>query len=308
MGGNTAGPSQTTTTNQTQQQQTAPWAPSAGVLQSILGNIGQSPGYAETLNAQQQLANIGAAGDPYGAQRNDVATSLLGGGPDRSSTINSAYSGYLGATDPFVNQANLNPMNTPGFSDAYNTLKNDIITNTNQAAAAAGRTDSGLGQGTQERYLAQGLGGLLQNQYNINAQNYLNTAQGRFTAGGATTGMLSNLDQVRAAFQQAGLGAADAANAARTWGPSIMASSGQLPLNYLNQQAAVPFQASQAFGNTTGTNQGTQNQQSYMPTWMPIAGGILGAGGLALNAVKPPSGSANGAFINPFTGNKLFGG
>ncbi len=308
MGGNTAGPSQTTTTNQQQQQQTTPWAPSAGVLQSILGNIGQSPGYAETLRAQGQLADIGAAGDPYGTQRNDVATSLLGGGPDRSAGINAAYSGYLGATAPFANTDSLDPWKTPGFSDAYNTLKNDIISNTNLSAAASGRTDSGMSQGLQERYLAQGLGGLIRDQANTNADRYLGVAQGRFGAGMNTAGALSSLDQVQAAFRTAGLSAADAANAARTWGPSIMASSGQLPLNYLNQQAAVPFQASQAFGNTTGTTSGTQNQQSYMPTWMPIAGGILGGAGLALNAVKPPYGASNGAFINPFTGNKLFGG
>ncbi len=304
MGGTTAGQSSTTNSTQNQTQQTAPWAPAAGTLQSILGNIGQSPGYQQTIDAQNQLYNIGAQGDPYGAQRNQVAQSLLGGGPDRSAPINAAYSGYLGATAPLVDPNNLDPWNTPGFGDAYNFLKNDIQTGTRQNFAAAGRDLSGDAVGAETRNLTGALGGLIQNQFNTNRSMLANAAQGQFTAGLSTAGALSNLDQVRAAFQQAGLSAADAANAARTWGPQIMASSGQLPLNYLSQQASVPFGAAQAFGTTTGTGTGTQNQQSYMPSWMPVVGGVLGAAGLATNATKNPT---TGIFQNPFTGNPLFG-
>ncbi len=278
MGGSS---SQNTAQTQQQQQvqQTTPYGPASGVLQSILGNLQTNPGYAQTVSAQNQLAGIGAAGDPYGTQRAGVANSLLGGGPDQSGAVNSAYSGYLGATAPFQNMDTLNPYNTPGFNQALSTLNSDISNQINQQFAGAGRDLSGLNTQTLARGLSQGEGQLLANQYNQNVQNYLNTAQGRLSAGQQQTGILSNLDQVRAAFQQAGLSAADAANAASIWGPSLTAQSGLLPLNYLGTQAGIVNPIAAQYGTTTGTGSGSgsTNQQAQMSGAQQfglIAGGL----------------------------------
>ncbi len=288
---------QAQTQNQTQTQQTSPYAPAAPVVNSILANLSQSPGYAQTIGAQNQLAQIGAAGDPYGTQRAGVANTLLGGGPDRSGTANAAYSGYLGATDPFQNMANLNPYNTPGFNDALSTLNSDISSQINGQFAGAGRDLSGLNTQTLARGLSQGEGQLLANQYNQNVQNYLNTAQGRLSAGQQQTGILSNLDQVRAAFMQSGMSAADAANAASVWGPTIVAQSGLLPLNYLGAQAGIAGPLASGFGTTTGTgtgqNTGTTNQTSQMSGAQQfglIAGGLgrLFGGGTGIPGTLPP--------------------
>ena len=278
MGGSSG--QQTQQTQQQQQtQQTTPYAPAAPVINSILANLNQSPGYSDAIAAQQQLATLGRQGNQFAGQIGNVASGLLGGGPDRSAPVNAAYSSYLNQTNPFVNMANLDPRNTPGFSDAYNQLQNDIITQNNQAAAASGRTGGGLDTITRNRNLAQSLGGLIQSQYNQNVGNYLNTAQGQLGAGQQQTQILSNLDQVRAAFQQAGLSAADAASQAQIYGPQLLAASAQIPLNYLQQQAGIAGPLAQSFGTTTGSSTGTssgsqQGQMSGAQQFQLIASGL----------------------------------
>jgi hypothetical protein len=73
----------TTQQQNTQQvQSTTPWAPAAGTIQGLLGNLSNiNPNLtgAQT-GAINQLAALGQAGNPYTGQIGGVAGNLLGGG------------------------------------------------------------------------------------------------------------------------------------------------------------------------------------------------------------------------------------
>lgn len=286
MGGTTQQKNTTTAQNQTsaqtqqqqqqsqqQQQQSGatssaltPWAGNAGLLNSIFSQLagvptGLTP--AET-NALNQWGALASAGNPYAGQIGGVANSLLaGGGPDRTAMVNNAYQQYQAALNPYLGRDYLNPYNTPGFSDALNTVNGDITNQINGMFAGAGRDLSGLNVQSLARGLSQGEGGLIQNQYNQNVGNQLGAANSLYGAGNSTAGLLSSLDQTRLANMQAGINAADAANNAQMWGPQQMlqveAARRGIPLQALQQEYGMVMPAAQAFGTQSGTTSGASS-------------------------------------------------
>src|SRR5262249_30752528 len=214
MGGTTQQKNTTTAQNQTsaqtqqqqqqsqqQQQQSgatspalARWAGNAGLLNSIYSQLGGIPTGltpAET-NALNQWGALAGAGNPYAGQIGGVANSLLaGGGPDRTAMVNNAYQQYQATLNPYLGKDYLNPYNTPGFSDALNTVNSDITNQVNGMFAGAGRDLSGLNVQSLARGLSQGEGGLIQNQYNQNVANQLGAANSLYGAGNSTAGLLS---------------------------------------------------------------------------------------------------------------------
>jgi hypothetical protein len=267
-------------------QQSSPWAPASGVLQGILGNVGNvNPNLSGTeTGALNALSGLGAQGNPYAAGIGNVTNTLLSGGGanNQAPLVNSAYQQYQKQLNPYLQSSFLDPRNTPGFSDALNAVNSDITNQINGQFAAAGRDLSGMNTQTLARGLSQGEGQLIANQYNQNAANQLNAANSLYGAGNSTAGLLSGLNQTGLANQQAGIGASQQATQAQQYGPLLQlqaeAQRRGIPLETLAAQMGITLPAAQAFGTTTG-NQTGQTTTS-VPLSQQIIGGLVGGAGL----------------------------
>lgn len=268
----------------TTSQTTTPWAPAAGTVSGLLGNLS---GISSGLNSTQQgaintLSGLGAQGNPYAGGISNTANSLLAGGGanNQAGMVGNAYSQYGQQLSPYLQKSFLDPRNTPGFSDALSAMNSDITNQVNGQFAAAGRSDSGMNKQTLMRGLAQGEGQLIANQYNQNAQNQLGAMASLYGAGNSTGGLLSGLQQQYNANQQAGVGTADSALSAQQYGPMLqlqaMSYQTGIPLQTLATQMGIALPAGQAFGTTAGTNTGTatgSNTMSGAQQFATIAGG-----------------------------------
>jgi hypothetical protein len=287
------------TQQQIQATQTNPWQPAVGQLQSILAG-------ANTVNPQltgveqgalAQLSSLGQRGNEFAPAIGNVANILLaGGGPERAGIINNAYQEYLKQLSPITNLTNLDPRNTPGFSDALNAINSDIASQINGQFAAAGRDMSGMNTQALARGLSQGEGQVLANQYNQNVQNYLNATAANFGAGATTTGLLSGLDQTRLANMQAGVGVADIANQAQQYGPLLQleaeAKRREIPLQALASQLGITLPLASAFSTQTA-NGSNENQMSGADQFLKIAHGLrnlFGSGQSSAGILAFPTG------------------
>jgi hypothetical protein len=276
MGGNvTTGQQQTT-------QQTTPWAPGAGVIQGLLGQLQGLPVglTGNETSALNQLNSLGQVGNPYASGIGNVANTLLlgGGANNQAGLINNAYQQYQKQLNPYLQSSFLNPMNTPGFGDALAATNADITNQINSQFAAAGRDMSGMNTQALARGLSQGEGQLIANQYNQNAQNQLGAMGSLYNAGNTTGGLLTGLNQAALDNMQAGIGAAGQATAAQQYGPLLQlqtaAQERGIPMQALAQEMGIALGPTQAFGTTSGT---TQNQS---PLWQQLLGGVIGGAGL----------------------------
>lgn len=276
----------TTTQNQTTASSTNPWAPAGDLLEGLIHNYGsantgvtgaQDAATTNLINSTTGLPNYSA---PGGAAIN----SMFG----NAGMLNNSYgtlTGNLGAT---ASGANLNPMTTPGFSDAMNTMNQDITNQVKGTYAAAGRDPSGAGSFGQSlgRGLSQGEGGLIQSQYNTNVGNMMNANSTLYNAGNTTAGAIDS--NTMAALQAAGML------------PSVATAPGQAQLTAANTQQQLPFanmqQQLQAAGllgtmgsttNSTGTSVGTQTPANNpMNNWISAAGTGLGMAGTFMSDPK----------------------
>ena len=207
-----------TTTQTTNQTNTAnPWAPAQGLLQSTIGDYS---GLSTAMTPQQQAASANLWG-AAGALPNmlPAATGAVQGIFNNAGMIPAAYNTLQTNLSPLSNPANLNPYQTPGFSDALNTLTNNITNQVKGTYAASGRSPSGAGTMPQtlSRGLMQGEAPIIQSQYNQNAQNLQAANQMLMNAGiSGSAGMNANM---MAALQGAGaLPSLGMAPATAQWG------------------------------------------------------------------------------------------
>jgi hypothetical protein len=284
MGGQTQEKNTTTSQNtafgqsqqQQQQQQGAtsqsltPWLTTSAQLTDILNRLAGIPSGLTSAEsgALDQLAGVAGGGNPYAPAIGDVANMLLGGGTDRSDVALDAYNKYLAGIAPTASGAYLDPSSNPFYANVTNTIGNDVENRLKGMYAAAGRDPAGAGNYGYQ--LARGIGEatapVFQSQYNTERQNQLNALTGMPSAGNATAGLLSSLDQARYANMQAGINAATAANNAQMWGPTQMlaieAQRRGIPLQALATEYGMVLPAAQAFGTTAGTTSSSQSGSS----------------------------------------------
>src|SRR5258708_34959824 len=173
MGGQT-----TTTKTTSQQSQTQPWAATQPQLQGLLGNLG----HLDTGVPPQQSTASGmltsAAGSlpSFAPQITNTANALLGGGTNYGGILSGAYNNLQGTLAPYLDPARLNPMSTPGFSQALGLLGSNITNQVNDQFAAAGRDLSPANSQALALALAQGEAPVIASQYNANAINQLAAA------------------------------------------------------------------------------------------------------------------------------------
>ena len=279
MGGQT-----TTTQNTNQQSQTAPWAAAQPQLLGLLGNLGNvdtgvSPGQSAAAGAL-----TGAAGSlpSFAPQLVNTANTLLGGGPGYGGILSGAYGNLQSTLSPYLDPARLDPMSTPGFSQALGTLGSNITNQVNDQFAAAGR-DLSPGNSQALAYgLAQGEAPVIASQYNTNVGNQLAAANTLFNAGNTTASGLTGLSQTELGNQLQG------ANLAGEL-PSLLTAPAQaqlaaadtahaLPLQDLAQYQSLLTPLAQLGSQTLGMSQGTTTQS--VPLAQQIAGGAIGGLGL----------------------------
>jgi hypothetical protein len=257
---------------------TNPWAAAQPLLGGILGKLGGAldtpaltPAESAALSALEANAH---AGNPWAPQIGGVAATLLaGGGPDRSDRVQTAYDALdanLGAT---ARGDYLDPGKNPFFSTLTGTLSNDITNRVNGMFAGAGRDLSGANLQTLARGISEGTAPVFADQWNRERGNQINAANTLYNAGNTTAGILSGFDQARLANQQAGIGAADAAFAAQSYGPAqLLAAEAQrrgIPMSALAQlvEMGVPIAglgqstASNSVGSSAGS--GTSGNQEH---------------------------------------------
>lgn len=269
---------------QTTTQGTTPYAPATGALNGILGNVGNvNPALTsnETNSLDQLSANAGNGPSQFSGGITNTANSLLGGGGANNTNpmINAAYQQYQTQMNPYAN-GQMSGMDSPQMKALLSTIQSDVGNSVNGQFAAAGRDMSGMNQQTLARGIAQGEAAPLLAQMNQDQQNQMNAASGLFGAGGAAASQLAGNQQAYNTNQQAGIGAADQATQAQNYGPmqqlAIEAQRRGIPLQTMAQQMGIVGPIAQAFGTTTGTQQG----QSIAPWWQQLQGAGQGIGAL----------------------------
>ena len=137
MGGQT-----TTTQNSSQQSQTQPWAAAQPQLLGLLGNLGNSEHrrHPAAIRRRRCAHERGLSLPSFAPQITNTANTLLGGGgPGYGGILSGAYNNLQSTLSPYLSPASLNPMSTPGFSQALSALGSNITNQVNDQFAAAGR-------------------------------------------------------------------------------------------------------------------------------------------------------------------------
>jgi hypothetical protein len=271
----------TSTSEQTQNSTTNPWEPAQGALKGILGQLNGQLGNTGLTSAESgALDSLQANGqNPLSGQIGDFAKYLMGGGGanDQSGMINDAYKTYQQQMNPLASNTNYDPMQTPGLGDQLRTIQNDIGSSINGQFAAAGRDMSGANQMAYGRGVTQGLAPVLTAQYNQNVQNQQNAANGLYSAGNTTGGLLSGLNQQSNANKLQGVATSNDALAAQNSGANATlaaeAARRGIPMQALGLLAQIGIPIAGLGGQSTGKSTGTQTM-SGAQQFGQIAGGV----------------------------------
>lgn len=277
----------TKTTNTTQSSETNPWEPAQPMLKNILSSLG-GIGTGVTSGQSNALANLQSAANNLpnlNPQVTGAVTGALGTStaPQQGMLTDflKQYGDNIGST---ASGAELNPMNTPGFSDAIKSMTEDITGNVKGVYAGSGRDPSGAGSfaGSLGKGLTEGIAPVIQAQYNQNKQNQLGAAQNLFNAGGATAGGLTQQQMAQLAAQFQGLQGAGAL-------PGLLTGNATAQLGAANQAYGQPYgnigmlsslvnPIAGMGGTSSGT--GTSTQETSKSLMSNIIGGATGLAGL----------------------------
>jgi hypothetical protein len=271
-------PAQTTeTTNQTTTAN--PWAQASPLLTSMAQYYsGLNPAVTgQQTQAGQNLWGEANAVPSFGVQGAGAVNNLFSG----LGILPSAYSTLQQNLGSVANPNNVNPYNTPGFSDALNTLTGNIRTAVKDVYGGSGRAPSGAGTfaKTLGLGLTQGEAPILQSQYNQNMANMMSANQMLQNAG-INTAQAMGGDTMQA-LQAAGIL------------PQVATAPGQAQLGIANTLYGQPIQNAnallspalslgQAGGTTTGTGTQVGTQVPAQNMFSNVLGdisGVLGIGG-----------------------------
>jgi len=270
---------------------TSPWTEATPLLKNMISKYGGMNTDVTGLqsNALSNL-NASAAGIPnLGATATGGVNKLFNN--DVSPQVGMLGQGYdtlkanLGGT---ASGADLNPWNTPGFSDAMDTLSKNITTGVKGVYAGSGRDPSGAGSFGKSAALGieQGEAPIIQSQFNQNKANQMSAANSLFSGAGTTAGGQAQLNQlplnsIMSGLQGAGMLSGLYTAPAASQLAAANASQGQ---GYQNlQQLLTPALGLGALGtNTTGVS----TQTPANSTLSNILGGGTAAAGM-LGSLAP---------------------
>lgn len=275
------------TQQQTQASKTDPWAPAQPALMDLLKRYGgmstdvtggQSQALASLTGAASGIPNFGNAAtgtlaNLWGSDTSPQVGMLTGAFNQLNNNIGGTASG-----------AELDPYNTPGFSDAINTMTNDITNKVKGVYAGSGRDPSGAGSfaGSLGRGLTQGISPTIAAQFNQNKQNQLGAANTLFGAGGTTAGGITQQQQVPLTNAMQALGLIPAATNAYTAPATAQLGAANTAYSqpWTNLQSLLgPLMGIAGLGQSSS---GTSNTVNTTPqnTMSNILGGVTGGVGL----------------------------
>lgn len=283
------------TTQQSQSSTTAPWAPAQGLLTNLIGqyggmDTGVTGGQSSALsNLQSSVAGMPNFG---GAGANAIGNLFNTNNSGQVGMLNSAYDTLRSNLGGTASGANLNPYDTPGFSDAINTMIQDTTNKTKGVYAASGRDPSGAGSFAQSlgRGITSGIAPTIASQYGQNYSNMIGANNALFSGAGSTASGINNLNQQQLTNGVAGITAAGAI-------PSLYSSPAMAQYAAANQQYSQPFQnlaqllqpstalaglGSQSSGTGNSTQTSTPSLLDSLTAGTKLGGSwISGAGSLA---------------------------
>src|SRR6516164_7705938 len=177
-GSTTMGSKTPATTTQMQNSTTTqdPWASAMPLLNNLIGGyMGVNPAVTGAQAQAGQNLEKAAGGIPNLTPQATQAVSQIF---NNAGILPANWSQVKGNLSPIAGMS-ANPYQTPGFSDALNTLTQNITSNVKGAYAASGRDPSGAGSfaGSLGRGLMQGEAPILQDQYNKNLSNIMTANQ-----------------------------------------------------------------------------------------------------------------------------------
>jgi hypothetical protein len=258
----------TSTTSQTQQSTTAPWAAAQPDLSGILGQLNpliQNSGLNSTESgAINQLSQNAAQGNPYASQISSFAGNMLNGGgaTQQAPNLQSGLSTLQSQLTPYANGSMIG--NNPALQAQLAQIASDTTNQVNGQFAAAGRDMSGMNQQTLARGIAQGEAPVIAGQYNQDVANQLSAANSLYGAQNSTSGLLSGLNQQGLANQQQGVASSQDALNAQNYTPQQQLALAQLtqsiPAQNLALLAQIGVPIAGLGSQTTGQSQGTQTE------------------------------------------------
>jgi hypothetical protein len=269
------------TSTQTVQSQSAPWAAAQPALQTMLGQIStglNNTGLTSAENsALDTLKNNAGAGNPYAGQIASYAQSLLNGGgaTAQAGNVQDNLASYRNMLTPYANGSMVG--NNPALAAQLAQIRSDVGNDVNSQFAAAGRDFSGANQMAYGRGVAAAEAPVIAAQYNQDVANQLAAAGALYNAGNTTANTLTQLQQSDLANRGQGVTAAQAALDAQNYGANAtLAEEAQrrgIPVQALGLLAQIGVPIAQLGTQSNGTTTGTQ-QKSGVEQFATIAGGI----------------------------------
>ena len=259
----------------TSQQETAqkdPWDETVPYLKDLLSQLGTVSGQSQGItqnegNAIGDLTNIAKGGNPYADQIGAAATDALGTDfSGQTGTANAGYADYVRRMNPVADGTNMNIADNPEIQRLLQVVGDDVTNRVNSSFAASGRSFSGANQGAVARGVTAAQAPILLDQYNREAARSDTAAGNLFQAGNTNATTTAGLEQAEQGLRAAGVPMADAAMAAKTWGPEtilqVEAALKDLPFDQLQRIANILFpaaglgQQAQSQGTRTGKSSG----------------------------------------------------
>lgn len=278
------------TSTQTQQSQTAPWAAAQPMLQTILGQIGTGLNNTSLTSSEttalDTLRSSAAQGNPYAGQIAGYATSLLdgGGATAQAGNVRDNLAAYRGWLTPYANGGMVGA--NPALTAQLAQIQSDVGNSVNSQFAAAGRDFSGANQMAYGRGVAAAEAPVIAAQYNQDVANRIAAANALYNAGNTTANTLTQMQQGDLANRGQGVTAAQSALDARNYGANAtLAEEAQrrgIPVQALSLLAQIGVPIAQLGQTSSGTTTGTQ-EKSGVDQFATLAGGI----GSLLGAFKP---------------------
>ena len=221
--------------NTTSNQVSNPWAPTQGLLEQLLGQMGgaNTSVTGAQNNAFAQLEANAANGDPNSAATRALSTSLLNS-QSQNGTIDNAYKTLQGNLGGIASQ-DVDPTKDPGMQGLLATIRSDVGNSVNGQFAAAGRDGSGMNSQNLARGISQGESGALLNQYNQNVQNKTAASNALYGAGSNTATTDQSLNDQLAQEKMMGVAMGDKALQEQNYGANSI-------LNLEQQKTSLPFQ------------------------------------------------------------------
>jgi len=284
----------TTTQQQSSTTTQNPWATAQPLLNNLVGGyLGVNPAVTGAQTAAGQNLMGAASGIPNMTPQAMQAVNQIFG---NAGMLPANYAQVKGNLSPIAGMS-ANPYQTPGFSDALNTLTQNITSNVKGAYAASGRDPSGAGSfaGSLGRGLMQGEAPILQDQYNKNLSNIMSANQMLSNAGISNVGAQGQ--NMMTALQGAGLLPSLAMQPAQAQLQAANTAWGQ-PIQNLNQVLTPAMGLGGMGGTTQGQGYVTGTQQPAQSGISNILGAVSGGAGI-LGSLGQAGGSAGIAGLLP---------